>query len=104
MSETPRTDKAALLIDCISEELIGAPDGDFVHVDFARTLERELSAANAKIAELERQVAETRNAALEEAAKVSETIATQSGGKPDKTAIYCAGAIRALKSQGEQAS
>lgn len=55
MSETPRTDDAARQGAYMSAGEYPETCGkQFVHLDFARTLERELNAANARIAELEK--------------------------------------------------
>jgi hypothetical protein len=51
MSDTPRTDKVSL--GYLSNRSCGT---EAVSIDFARQLERELSAANARIAELEEAV------------------------------------------------
>ena len=51
MSDTPRTDDRAVIID-------GNP---WVNAPFARTLERELNAANQRIKRLEEQLMESKN-------------------------------------------
>lgn len=51
MSDTPRTDKVLYSVDVCDGE-------DVVNIEFARTLERELNAANAEIERLTNKVAQ----------------------------------------------
>lgn len=53
MSDTPRTDSE---VEIFNDEYTGFKDAGYVSETFARQLERELSAANARIAELEEAI------------------------------------------------
>lgn len=61
-SDTPKTDTETGFVTtnfgiCKSRHLYVERDGPFVTADYARTLERELNAANQRIAELEKDKA-----------------------------------------------
>lgn len=59
---TPRTDAEAYSSSGYSEGLGGAYPKDVVPVEFARTLERELNEAKARIADMETQISDMEEA------------------------------------------
>ena len=120
-SDTPRTDEDELDRSYFAEEGCGTggPSG-YCTSYFARTLERELSAARQRVAELEAELAtreglyreewnrataaesrlaETRLATIEECAKVCEDTYSIAPGTAvmHMAASHCASAIRQLK-------